>query len=139
MGLGERLLMSAIAMAYGTSKEDVTKTYKQTGDLGLTAMSLGPKTRDETPSAIDVHQRLREIAGLSGEGSLKAKLDLFAALLGDLDAASAKQLVRITLGKMRLGIGDPTGLDALSFARKGDRSIIPVLEVAYNRRSYLSP
>ncbi|TMF69182.1 MAG: ATP-dependent DNA ligase [Chloroflexi bacterium] len=137
MGLGERLLMSAIATAYGTSKEDVTKTYKQTGDLGLTAMSLGPKTRDDTPSVIEVHQRLWEIAGLSGEGSLKAKLNLFAALLGDLDAASAKHLVRITLGKMRLGIGDPTVLDALSFAKKGDRSLRPVLEAAYNRSSDL--
>jgi len=137
MGLGERLLMSAIATAYGTSKEDVTKTYKQTGDLGLTAMSLGPKTRDDTPSVIEVHQRLWEIAGHSGEGSLKAKLDLFAALLGDLDAASAKHLVRITLGKMRLGIGDPTVLDALSFAKKGDRSLRPVLEAAYNRSSDL--
>src|SRR3989441_5629498 len=137
MGLGERLLMSAIATAYGTSKEDVTKMYKQTGDLGLTAMSLGPKTRDDTPSVIAVHQRLWEIAGLSGEGSLKAKLDLFAALLGDLDAASAKHLVRITLGKMRLGIGDPTVLDALSFAKKGDRSLRPLLEAAYNRTSDL--
>src|SRR3989442_2190757 len=137
MGLGERLLMSAIATAYGTSKEDVTKTYKQTGDLGLTAMSLGPKTRDETPSAIEVHQRLREIAGLSGEGSLKAKLDGFTSLLADLDANSAKHLVRITLGKMRLGIGDPTVLDALSFAKKGDRSLRPVLEAAYNRTSDL--
>ncbi len=117
IGLGERLLMSAMATAYRTSKEDVTKTYKQTGDLGLTAMSLGPKTRDDTPVVVEVHQRLWEIAGLSGEGSVKAKLDLFAALLGELDAASAKHLVRITLGKMRLGIGDPTVLDALSFAR----------------------
>src|SRR5438128_483153 len=137
MGLRERLLMSAIATAYGSSKEDVTKTYKQTGDLGLTAMSLGPKTSDDTPSVIEVHQRLWEIAGLIGEGSLKAKLDLFAALLGDLDAASAKHLVRITLGKMRLGIGDPTVLDALSFAKKGDRSLRPVLEAAYNRTSDL--
>ncbi len=137
IGLGERLLMSAMATAYRTSKEDVTKTYKQTGDLGLTAMSLGPKTRDDTPVVVEVHQRLWEIAGLSGEGSVKAKLDLFAALLGELDAASAKHLVRITLGKMRLGIGDPTVLDALSFAKKGDRSLRPVLEAAYNRSSDL--
>src|SRR6266581_1027894 len=87
IGLGERLLMSAMATAYRTSKEDVTKTYKQTGDLGLTAMSLGPKTRDDTPVVVEVHQRLWEIAGLSGEGSVKAKLDLFAALLGELEAA----------------------------------------------------
>jgi len=137
IGLGERLLMSSMAMAYGTSKEDVTKTYKQTGDLGLTAMSLGPKTRDETPAVVEVHRRLWEIAGFSGEGSLKGKLDRFAALLGDLDAASAKHLVRITLGKMRLGIGDPTVLDALSFAKRGDRSLRPVLEAAYNRSSDL--
>ncbi|TMD01668.1 MAG: ATP-dependent DNA ligase, partial [Chloroflexi bacterium] len=63
--------------------------------------------------------------------------DLFAALLGELDAASAKHLVRITMGKMRLGIGDPTVLDALSFAKQGDRSLRPVLEGAYNRSSDL--
>src|SRR2546430_13868143 len=68
IGLGERLLMSAMAMAYRTSKGDVTKTLKRTGDLGLTAMSLGPKTRDDTPSVVEVHQRLWEIAGLSGGG-----------------------------------------------------------------------
>ena len=137
IGLGERLLISAIATAYNTPKEDVTKLYRQTGDLGLTALGLGPKTRPSTPTVVEVHRRLWEIAGKSGEGSLKAKLDLFAALLGELDAASAKHLIRITLGKMRLGIGDPTVLDALSFAKQGDRSLRPILEGAYNRSSDL--
>ena len=137
IGLGERLLISAMAMAYGKSKEDVTKSYRQTGDLGLTAQALAPKIRAGTPAVVDVHRRLWEIARTSGEGSLKAKLDLFAALLGELDAASAKHLVRITMGKMRLGIGDPTVLDALSFAKQGDRSLRPVLEGAYNRSSDL--
>ncbi len=84
-----------------------------------------------------MHQRLSQIAGTSGAGSLQTKLDLFTALLRDLDPASAKHLVRITLGKMRLGIGDPTVLDALSFAKRGDRSLRPVLEAAYNRTSDL--
>jgi len=137
IGLGERLLISAMAMAYGKSKEDVTKSYRQTGDLGLTAQALAPKIRAGTPAVVDVHRRLWEIARTSGEGSLKVKLDLFAALLGELDAASAKHLVRITMGKMRLGIGDPTVLDALSFAKQGDRSLRPVLEGAYNRSSDL--
>ena len=137
IGLGERLLMSAMAMAYDKSKDEVAKAYRQSGDLGLTALTLGPKHKGETPSVVEVHRRLWQIAGFSGEGSLKAKLDLFAALLGDLDAASAKHLVRITLGKMRLGIGDPTVLDALSFAKQGDRSLRPVLEGAYNRSSDL--
>src|SRR5712691_10141936 len=137
IGLGERLLISAMAMAYDTSKEDVTKAYRQSGDLGLTAQGLAPKTRRGVPTVVEVHRRLRDIADTSGEGSLQAKLDLFAALLEDLDAASAKHLVRITLGKLRLGIGDPTVLDALSFAKQGDRSLRPVLEAAYNRTSDL--
>src|SRR6266496_5846203 len=58
-------------------------------------------------------------------------------LLGEVDPISAKHLVRITTGKMRLGIGDPTVLDALSFARRGDRSLRPMLEAAYNRTSDL--
>src|ERR1700716_2254953 len=137
IGLGERLLMTAMAVAYGKTKEDVTKLVKQSGDVGLTAQGLAPTTRRDTPAVVEVHRRLWEIAGTSGEGSLKAKLDLFAALLSDLDAASAKHLVRITLGKMRLGIGDPTVLDALSLPKQGDRSLRPVLEAAYNRTSDL--
>src|SRR2546425_3107773 len=137
IGVGERLLITAMATAYGMAKEDVTKAYRQSGDLGLTAQALAPKTRRNVPSVVEVHRRLWEIAGTSGEGSLKGKIDLFAALLKELDASSAKHLVRITVGKMRLGIGDPTVLDALSFAKQGDRSLRPVLEAAYNRTSDL--
>jgi len=137
IGLAERLLVSAMAMAYGTPKEEVTKLYRQLGDLGVTAQRLAPAAGRESPSVPEVHQRLLEIARTSGAGSLQRKLDLFAGLLSDLDPTSAKHLVRITVGKMRLGIGDPTVLDALSFAKRGDRSLRPVLEGAYNRTSDL--
>ncbi len=137
IGLGERLLITAIAGAYSVPKEEVTKLNRQTGDLGVTAQRLAPASRRQTPSVVDVHQRLAQIAAAGGAGSQQDKLDGFTGLLGDLDATSAKHLVRITLGKMRLGIGDPTVLDALSFAKKGDRSLRPVLEAAYNRTSDL--
>src|SRR5216684_963529 len=78
-----------------------------------------------------------EIALAAGAGSVEKKRSLFAALLKELDPTSAKHLVRIALGRLRLGIGDPTVLDALSFARKGDKSLRPVLEGAYNRVSDL--
>src|SRR6266851_6118573 len=71
IGLGERLLISAMAMAYDTAKDDVTKAYRQAGDLGLTAQALAPKTRRNVPPVIEVHRRLGEIAGISGEGSLQ--------------------------------------------------------------------
>ena len=137
VGLGERLLITAIAAAYGAPKEDVIKLNKQTGDLGVTARRLAPVSRRVSPSVVAVHERLSEIAAAGGAGSQQKKLDGFTSLLGDLDSISAKHLVRITLGKMRLGIGDPTVLDALSFAKRGDRSLRPVLEAAYNRTSDL--
>jgi DNA ligase-1 len=137
IGLGERLLISAMAMAYRTPKDEISTTYRQLGDLGVTAQGLAAATEHQPPPVVEVHRRLSEIAATSGEGSLQRKLDLFASLLGDMDPISAKHLVRITTGKMRLGIGDPTVLDALSFAKKGDRSLRPVLEAAYNRTSDL--
>jgi len=137
IGLGERLLISAIAGAYSVPKEEVTKLNRQAGDLGVTAQRLAPATHRKSPSVIEVHQRLLKIAAAGGAGSQLEKLDGFTSLLSDLDSTSAKHLVRITLGKMRLGIGDPTVLDALSFAKKGDRSLRPVLEGAYNRTSDL--
>src|SRR5438093_12106075 len=137
IGLGPGLLIATIATAYGAKKEDVVKLNKQTGDLGVTAQRLASATRRKSPTVVEVHARLFEIARAAGGGSQQKKLDGFTALLADLDATSAKHLVRITLGKMRLGIGDPTVLDALSFAKKGDRSLRPVLEAAYNRSSDL--
>jgi DNA ligase-1 len=137
IGLGERLLISAMAMAYRTPKDEISRTYRQLGDLGVTAQGLAAATGHQPPPVVEVHRRLSEIAATGGEGSLQRKLDLFASLLGDVDPISAKHLVRITTGKMRLGIGDPTVLDALSFAKKGDRSLRPVLEGAYNRTSDL--
>ena len=137
IGLGERLLITAIASADSVPKEEVTKLNRQLGDLGLTAQRLAPASRRNSPQVIGVHQRLFEIAAAEGAGSQQEKLDGFTALLQDLDPVSAKHLVRITLGKMRLGIGDPTVLDALSFAASGDRSLRPVLEAAYNRTSDL--
>ena len=137
IGLGERLLITAIAFACSVPKEEVTKLNRQTGDLGLTAQRLVKASPRKSPSIVDVHQRLTQIALAGGAGSQQEKLDGFTSLLSDLDSTSVKHLVRITLGKMRLGIGDPTVLDALSFAKTGNRSLRPVLEAAYNRTSDL--
>src|SRR6202023_4083055 len=57
VGLGERLLITAIATAYGAPKEEVSKLYRQTGDLGVTAQRLAPATKRKSPSVIDVHER----------------------------------------------------------------------------------
>ena len=137
IGMGEKLVMAAIAQASGRPSAEITSLYDRLGDLGLVAAEVSAGARAKSPSVTDVHSQLMEIAAAAGAGSVEKKRSLFASLLQSLDAASAKHLVRMALGRLRLGIGDPTVLEALSFARKGDRSLRPVLEAAYNRTSDL--
>lgn len=137
IGMGEKLVMAAIAEASGKAPAEVSHLFDTLGDLGLVAERLSGKPSAKAPSITEVHARLMEIAGSSGPGSVVKKRTVFASLLRALDASSAKHMVRIALGRLRLGIGDPTVLEALSFAKKGDRSLRPVLEAAYNRTSDL--
>ena len=137
IGLGEKLVMAAIAQAYGKPVDEVNKLFGRVGDLGIVASSLAETPPGAVPPLSQVHARLMEIAHAAGAGSVEKKRSLFAALLKDVDPASAKHLVRMALGRLRLGIGDPTVLDALSFAKQGDRKLRPVLEAAYNRTSDL--
>jgi DNA ligase-1 len=137
IGMGDKLVLAAVAQAAGRPIPDVSKLYDRLGDLGLVAAEVSGQPGGKGPSITHVHARLMEIAAASGAGSVEKKRTIFASLLQALDAASAKHLVRMALGRLRLGIGDPTVLEALSFAKKGDRSLRPVLEGAYNRTSDL--
>ena len=137
IGLGEKLVIAAIAQAFDKPAEDVTKLFGRLGDLGMVAATLSNHGSNAALPVSEVHARLMEIALASGAGSVEKKRSSFAALLKEVDPVSAKHLVRIALGRLRLGIGDPTVLDALSFAKKGDKSLRPVLEGAYNRVSDL--
>ncbi|HET7713077.1 MAG TPA: ATP-dependent DNA ligase [Patescibacteria group bacterium] len=137
IGMGEKLVITAIANAYGVDKAEVATKYAHFGDLGLVVEELGKKTRDGSLSVTEVVGKLQDIAKTTGGGAVEKKLGLLGELLKKLGPASAKHLVRIPVGKMRLGIGDPTVLDALSFAKEGNKSLRPVLEAAYNRTSDL--
>src|SRR3989454_603731 len=75
IGLGPGLLVTAIATAYSAKKEDVVKLNKQTGDLGVTAQRLAPATKRKSPTVVEVHARLFEIARAAGGGSQQKKLD----------------------------------------------------------------
>ncbi len=147
-GMAEKTVADAIARAYGIDRAAVLTRYNTLGDLGRVAAELRQAWHANQPPdsggapdiALDVtaiYTRLREVAEASGTGSLARKTELLAALLRQVDQIGAKHLVRIPLGQLRLGIGDPTILDALSVAQQGDRSLRPTLEAAYNRISDL--
>lgn len=139
IGMAEKNVAAAIGLAYEADKDKVLELYSELGDMGLAAQELGNKQQvtSNKLSVEDVFNTLSDIANTSGEGSVEKKQTTFANLLQKLDPASVKHVVRVPLGKTRLGIGDPTVLDALATARLGDKTKRKSLEGAYNRTSDL--
>jgi len=141
IGMAEKTVAEALADTYGLLREDVLKNYQRLGDMGLAAYELAKnskfKVRKPQLTVTEVVNILLEIANTKGNGTVEKRQKFLSDLLKKLDAISAKHLVRIPLGNTRLGIGDPTVLDALATAKLGDKSQRKLLEGAYNRTSDL--
>src|SRR5205823_14795765 len=88
-------------------------------------------------SVDEVFERLKAIAQTAGKGAVEQKSARLADLLTLVDSVSAKYVVRILLGNLRLGIGDATVLDALAKARWNDAKKRKLLEGAYHKTSDL--
>lgn len=129
-GIGEALAAQALAKASGKTIDAVKKLYKSKGDYGLAAEKLSDGK--SSLSVKQVFDRLMEIATTSGEGTVEKKTDLLADLLGKCSGAEARYVLRIPLGRLRLGIGDPTVMEGLSWSKTGDKTLRPQIERAYN-------
>ena len=137
-GMSENLIAVAVGRAYGKTKEEVIKLYRFRGNMGLAAQELAKKHKHKGDlSVVDVFGELLTIAKYQGEGTVESKVSALANLLKKLDSISVKHVVNIPLGTLRLGIGDPTVMDALSIAKTGDKKLRPVIEDAYNKTSDL--
>ena len=139
MGMSEKLVAKAVGRAYDMKPDEVLKLYGKLGDMGLAAQQQSSKFKVQSSklSVTEIFTTLVQIAKTSGEGAVDKKISTLADLLKKVDSISAKHLVRVPLGVSRLGIGDPTILDAFAKLKLGDRSKRKLLEGAYNRVSDL--
>ncbi len=148
LGIGEKGIQKAIALATGVSELEVEKLYKILGDYGkvverlklqkqkqgksmglLGFMKKGQELASKKLAMDYVYNTLARIALTQGEGSRDAKIKLLAGLLMDADAREAKYIVRFVEGRLRLGVGDATIMDGLAMAFKTSRDVV---ERAYN-------
>lgn len=130
-GVSEQLMARAIAEAAERDVGDIKALYRDIGDYGSVAEQLvGWESGGLTVS--EAYDALLEIAAISGKGSIEGKVGALADLIRRLGPLEARYLLRVPLGKLRLGIGDPTIMDGLSLARQGDLSLRGVIENAYN-------
>jgi DNA ligase-1 len=139
MGMAEKSVTRSIAMAYHTTPEHIAALYATLGDLGLVAGQVNSEARiDPTVLSVDeVFLGLKAIAQTAGKGAVEQKIARLAEMLKHVDSVSAKYVVRILLGNLRLGIGDATILDAMAKARWNDAKKRKLLEGAYHKTSDL--
>lgn len=143
LGMADSLALAAVAAATTAPVEEVAQHLRGSGDLGSTAEALlsgaGGPVEPPPLEVGDVYRELRRIAAASGAGSQDEKVGLLVGLLKRGSPIEARYLVRLVLGRLRLGVRDMTILDALSVrfgdGTKGDRERI---EAAFNLCSDLA-
>lgn len=135
-GMADKMVMRAISQALDLDTNEVVKVFKSTGDLGATVEKLKTHVHKKGTqlTVIEVFAQLETLARKGGAGSQEGKINLFSDLILKVDALSARYIVRMVLGKLRLGFSDMTILDGLSWMLTGNKKERPEIERAYNVR-----
>lgn len=138
IGVGEKLLIRTLAHAYAKSEASVLRRFRDAGDLGLVAGALAPRVVRRRVTVRGAYEALLGVARAQGPGSVERKISLLATLLRSVSGSEATFVVRFAQGRLRLGVGDQTILEAAALGALEDRGKRPLLEHAYNIRADLA-
>jgi DNA ligase 1 len=151
LGLAEKMVLRALSRSIVGSLDvgSLSKIYRETGDLGDTASKIiQAKENNKNQGTLfpsekkimtvdHVYRTLDKIARTAGVGSQELKIRLVSSLLNDSTAREARFIIKLIMGKLRLGIADYTVMDSLALAFTGNKSNRSILEHAYNVSSDL--
>ncbi len=147
LGLAEKMVLRALSQSIaGLDIGSLSKAYRETGDLGDAASKIisAKKNKNQVslfPSEKMTVERLYltldKISRTTGPGSQELKIRLVSSLLNDSTAREARFVLKLIMGKLRLGIADYTVMDALAIAFTDSKSNRSILENAYNVTSDL--
>ncbi len=121
LGVGEKLLIKAVAMATGVPEREIENSIKDTGDLGE-SVALALKKRKQKsffsqPLTIKrVYETFVKVAEAQGEGSQDRKMKYLANLFMDAQPEEGKYIARTVLGTMRTGVAEGILRDAIAEA-----------------------
>ena len=136
LGMADKLVLKAISSVSGRSQKEVEDLWIKLGDPGEVAEQLIAKKKQMTlfsePLTFrSVVEGLTLIETATGKDSQDKKMKHLARMMHDSNPVEARYLCRIVTGRMRVGAGAMTVMDALAsaFASKEDR---PRIERAFN-------
>lgn len=139
-GMAEKMVIKAIILALNIDKNYFEKEYKKIGDLGETVSFFKKQYfsfEEKEMEISEVYDFFYKIALSVGDGSQDKKISFLSQLIRQLDFLSAKFIVRIPTGVLRMGFSDMTILDSFSWMIAGDKSLREKIEKAYHVRPEL--
>ncbi|EEF38656.1 DNA ligase I, putative [Ricinus communis] len=120
LGIGEAMIIKALAEAFGRTEKQVKKEYEGTGDLGRVAQasrsSQSMMRRPEPLTVSKVFNTFQLIAKDSGKDSQDKKKNRIKALLVAATDCEPQYLIRLLQGKLRINLAGQTLLAALGQA-----------------------
>eukprot|EP01137_Pigoraptor_chileana_P008303 Opistho-2@54941 len=120
LGVGEALLIKAIAEATGRSAAAIKTDAESAGDLGTVAQAsrMNQRTMFQPPklTIAKAFGVLKEIASMQGNSSMARKVDKIRGMLAACRDSEAKFIIRSLQGKLRIGLAEQSVLAALARA-----------------------
>ncbi|OQR78526.1 DNA ligase 1-like [Tropilaelaps mercedesae] len=120
LGIGDSLLMKAIAEVTGRTLDAIKKEVHVKGDLGMVAESskTNQKMIFAPPKLLlcNVFGRLKQITQLSGHSVQSKKVDIIKSMFVACRGPESKFLIRSLTGKLRIGLAESSVLTALAHA-----------------------
>ncbi len=132
LGIADKMVEKSIALAYNKSVSKIFEEYKRLGDLGEIAEKESNSSQTSKTDITEVYGKLLKIAKTSGEGSIDEKIKGLSDLILGVSPIEAKFIIRFVMGKLRLGVGEATIMEALSKAKTGNRKFKSNIERAFN-------
>lgn len=120
LGVGESILIKAVASATGKKDSVIKAEYEKLGDLGLVAAAARNTQKTMFPppplTVSFVFNTLNQIAKAAGRASQDKKKGLIQQLLVGAREGEAQWLIRSLEGKLRIGLAEKTVQVALAHA-----------------------
>lgn len=130
--IADKTMRSMIAEILEISEQEVTRKIAQYGDFGGILEHEGTWRAQETPTLLEVYRELEQLEKISGAESYTARAMAFKKLIHTMRPQDAALVVRIILGKLRVGFSEMTIVDALSWMVADNKSLRKTIEEAYN-------
>jgi len=136
LGIADKLMVKALSSVSGMGEEKVNDLIREKGDLGSVAESIlvnKPQTTlfSSELTVEKVNENFHKIVTLTGKGSQERKFSYLTEILTNASGVDSKYIVRLTLGQLRIGVGDGVIRDAIAKAWGVDAQAV---ENAYNLR-----